>query len=83
MEALSVREFRNRLSGSLDRVDAGESVFIRRNNRIYVILPTGNCDLTISPELQLSIDKARQEYLEGKSLVFTNAHEAQQWMDSL
>lgn len=83
MEALSVREFRNHLSVSLDRVDAGESVFIRRNNKIYVILPTEESDLTVSPDLQSRINKARQEYLEGKSLVFANAHEAQQWMDSL
>ena len=39
--------------------------------------------LTASPELQAEIDKARQELVEGKTLGFESANEAQQWMEAL
>ena len=71
------------MAATFDLTDHGEQVFIRRNNRLYTIIPVVDHDLTIAPELQAKIDKARQEYLEGKALVFANAHEAQQWMDNL
>ena len=40
-------------------------------------------ELTITPELQEKINKARKEFLEGKTLHFENADEAIKWMESL
>ena len=81
MATLTIRDFRNRMAAAFDRTDAGEKVFIRRNNRLYTIIPIDDDDLTISPELAAKIENARKEYSEGKTLAFNNAAEAQKWMD--
>ena len=39
MTTLTVRDFRSRLSSSLNKVDAGERVLIHRNNQFYCIIP--------------------------------------------
>ncbi len=36
-----------------------------------------------SPELQASIDKAREEFRKGETLHFDNAKEMNAWLDSL
>ncbi len=71
------------MATSFDRVDAGEHVFIRRKRQLYAIVPVQDDELTITPELAERIEKARQEYKEGKTLHFDNAAAAQKWMDSL
>lgn len=38
MEALSVRDYRNNLSKSFNRVDNGEQVLIRRGNAVYALI---------------------------------------------
>ena len=78
---MTVRDFRTKLSASFDRVDAGERILVRRRNKVYTIIPVDDEDMTITPELQAKIDKARAEYKEGKTLHFESAAEAQQWMD--
>ena len=67
MTQLTVRDFRSQMARSFDRVDAGERVFIRRKNQLYTIVPVSEDDLTITPELAAKIEKARQEYHEGKN----------------
>ncbi len=54
------------MASSFDRVDAGELVFIRRKNQLYAIVPVED-DLTITPEMAAKLEKARQEYREGKT----------------
>lgn len=83
MTTLSVRDFRSRLAASLNLVDQGEQVFLRRHNKLYTIVMIEDNDLEITPQLEAKIAKARQEHLEGKTLGFDNAGEAQQWMDAL
>ncbi|KMM30507.1 hypothetical protein ACM15_27605, partial [Parabacteroides goldsteinii] len=46
--------------------DNGEQVLIRRKNVIYALGKVGREDLMITPELQASIDKAREEIKSGK-----------------
>lgn len=65
MNIITARDFRNNLSATLDRVDAGERILVRRRNRVYTIIPVEEDDLTITPELQAKIDKARQECKEA------------------
>ena len=83
MTQLTVRDFRSQMARSFDRVDAGEHVFIRRKNQLYAIIPIDDNDLTVTPELATKIEKARQEFREGKTLSFESASAAQKWMDEL
>ena len=36
---ISMEDFRENMDEFLDRVDAGERILVRRDNRIYAILP--------------------------------------------
>ena len=83
MNTITVRDFRTNLSANFDRVDAGERVLVRRRNRVYTIIPVDDDDMSITPELQAKIDKARKEYQEGKTLHFESAADALKWMDEL
>lgn len=65
-----------------NRVDNNEKVVIRRRNKLYSIVEIKEENI-ITPELQLSIDKARKELAEGKTMHFESAAEAQKWMESL
>ena len=83
MNTMTVRDFRTNLSANFDRVDAGERILVRRRNRVYTIIPVDDDDMSITPELQAKIDKARKEYQEGKTMHFESASDAQKWMDEL
>lgn len=83
MEALSVTNLRNNLASTLDRADRGDRVLIRRRNNIYALVNIGKEDLMITPELQKRIDKARQDFKEGKTLHFENAESLHRWLDEL
>ena len=80
---LSITDFRNNLASTFDLTDAGEKVYIRRKNRLYTIVPVEDEELTITPALKAKIEKARQDFREGRTLSFKNAAEAQNWMDAL
>ena len=71
------------MATSFDRVDGGERVYIRRNRRLYTLVPVEDDDLTITPALAAKIEQARQEHREGKTLRFESAAAAQKWMDEL
>ena len=83
MSALTMRDFRSNLATSFDRVDGGESVYIRRNSKLYTLVSVEDDDLEITPALAAKIEKARQEHREGKTLRFESASAAQKWMDEL
>lgn len=77
-------DFRSNMASSFDRVDAGEFVFINRGRqKIYAIIPIEDDDLAITPELAAKIEKARQEYREGKGISLNSREEMQKWFDSL
>lgn len=83
MNTMTVRDFRTNLSANFDRVDAGERILIRRRNKVYTIVPVEENDLTITPELQAKIDKARQEYKEGKTTTIRTHEELDAFFESL
>lgn len=83
MNTMTVRDFRTNLSANFDRVDAGERILIRRRNRVYTIVPVEDDDLTITSELQAKIDKARQEYKEGKTIIVRTHEELDTFLESL
>ena len=83
MTALTVRDFRSQMATSLDRVDAGERVFIRRRNHVYAIVPVEDEDLTITPALAAKIEQARKDHREGKCITLKSHEEIDKWFDSL
>ena len=83
MEILAVRDFRNQLASSLDSVDSGEHVFIRRKNKLYMIVSVEDDNSTITPELAAKIDKAREEYRQGNYISCSTSEELQAYLDSL
>ncbi len=84
MTTLTMSDFRSNMASSFDRVDAGEFVFINRGSqKTYAIIPVDDDDLAITPELAAKIEKARQEYREGKGISLNSREEMQKWFDSL
>ena len=84
MTTLTMSDFRSNMASSFDRVDAGEFVFINRGRqKTYAIIPIEDDDLSISPELATKIEKARQEYREGKGITLNSHEEIEKWFDSL
>ena len=83
MNTMTVRDFRTNLAANFDRVDAGERILVRRRNKVYTIVPVEDDDLTITLELQAKIDKARQEYKEGKTTTVRTHEELDAFFDSL
>jgi antitoxin (DNA-binding transcriptional repressor) of toxin-antitoxin stability system len=83
MTHLTVRDFRSQMARSFDRVDAGEHVFIRRKNQLYTIVPVSEDDLTITPELAAKIEKARQEYREGKTISLKTHEDIDRYFESM
>lgn len=83
MTQLTVRDFRSQMATSLDRVDAGEHVFIRRKNQLYAIVPVDDNDLAITPELAAKIEKARQEYREGQTISLKTHEDVDRYFESM
>lgn len=72
------------MASSFDRVDAGEHVFIRRKNQLYTIVPVSEeDDRTITPELAAKIEKARQEYREGKTISLKTREDVERYFESM
>ena len=84
MTTLTMTDFRSNMASSFDRVDAGEFVFINRGRqKTYAIIPVVDDDLAITPELAAKIEKARQEFREGKGISLNSRDEMEKWFDSL
>lgn len=84
MITVSAREFRSNQASIFDKADGGEKIIIRRGKKqAYTLVPVYDEDMGITPQLQAKIEKARQEYKEGRTLRFESAEEVQKWMDEL
>lgn len=84
MASLSFTDFRKNMANSFDRVDAGEQVFIRRGSKkMYAIIPVSDDDLMVTPSLEAKMEKARQEYREGKTVVLKSHEDIDEYFDSL
>ncbi|MDE6408691.1 MAG: hypothetical protein K2K81_00395 [Muribaculaceae bacterium] len=57
MEALSVREYRNNLAASFDRVAEGERVIIRRKNKLYALVSLGMDQMVLNKKQQDKLDR--------------------------
>lgn len=85
MSTLTVADFRNQLAKYFDLVLAGEKVFIRRKNKLFTIIHVDEeeVDVTITPELEEKIEKARKEYREGKTVSLTSHEDVERYFDSM
>lgn len=78
------REFRSQQAHVFDLADQGEKVIIRRNKKqAYTLVPVGDDDFTITPELQARIDKAREEIRSGKCISVHGIDELNAYLESL
>ena len=82
MTTISIRDFRSKMADIFNRVDNNEKVVIRRRNKLYSIVEIKEENI-ITPELQLSIDRARKELAEGKTVSCKNREELHAFLDSL
>lgn len=78
------REFRSQQAHVFDLADRGEKVIIRRNRKqAYTLVPIEDDDLTITPELQARIDKARAEIKAGNCVTLKSHADIDAYFDSL
>ena len=82
MTTVSIRDFRSKMADIFNRVDNNEKVVIRRRNKLYTIVEIKEENI-ITPDLQISIDKARKEFAEGKTVSCKNREELHNFLDSL
>ncbi len=78
------REFRSQQAHVFDLADKGEKIIIRRNRKqAYILVPIADEDLTITPELQARIDKAREEIKAGNCVTLSSKEELEAYLESL
>lgn len=78
------REFRSKLDQVFDLADQGEKIIIRRSKKqAYTLVPVEDDDLTITPELQARIDKARAEIKAGNYATLKSHADIEAYFDSL
>ena len=71
------------MATSFDKVDAGEQVFIRRKNQLYTIVPVKEEELSITPELAAKIEKARQQFHDGKTISLSSHEDINRYFESM
>ncbi len=78
------REFRSQQAHVFDLADKGEKVIIRRSRKqAYTLVPIEDDDLTITPELQARIDKARAEIKAGNCVTLRSSEELDRYLETL
>ena len=84
MLQVTSREFREKQASWFDIADQGEQVIIRRRGkRSYMLTPICDSDITITPELQAKIDKAREAHQSGECITCNTHEEIDKYLDNL
>lgn len=84
MVQVTSRQFREKLASLFNLADSGEQVVIKRRGKVsYMLTPVHDSDFVVTPELERKIEKARQDYREGKTISCKNAEEAVKFLESL
>ena len=65
MTTLTIRDFRSNLAASLDRVDKGEQILVRRGSKTYTIIVVDDGELEITPQLPSNSRSAWPQPLTG------------------
>lgn len=78
------REFRSQQARVFDLADKGEKIIIRRSKKqAYTLVPIEDDDLTITPEMQARIDKARAEIKAGRCTTLKSHADIDAYFDGL
>lgn len=83
METLTINRFRSNMATTLNKVDNGERIVLRRNSRRYTIVPLEDSDFTITPRLQERINEAERECREGRCVTCSTHEELEKYLESL
>jgi PHD/YefM family antitoxin component YafN of YafNO toxin-antitoxin module len=85
MLIVSTGEFRGKQKSYLDKVDNGTELIIQRSkNRSYKIVPVEEDDsLMTKEEFFAKIDRALEEYKEGKAISFATNEELFAFLENL
>jgi antitoxin (DNA-binding transcriptional repressor) of toxin-antitoxin stability system len=84
MVQVTLSNFKNHSASILALADKGEEIVIRRRGKgSYTLSPYRDDDSSISPELAARIERANQQYKEGKVKFFHSKEELHNYLDSL
>jgi antitoxin (DNA-binding transcriptional repressor) of toxin-antitoxin stability system len=84
MVQVSLSYFRSHTASIFALADQGEEIVIRRRGKVpYTLSPYHDDDSSISPELAARIERAHQQYKEGKVITFKTKEELHNYFDSL
>jgi len=71
------------MAAAFNKAAEGENVMVRRGTQVFAIVPVSDDELTITPELQAKIDKARAEIKAGKCVTLKSHEDIDKYFDSL
>ena len=78
------RQFRDRQKTFFDLADTGRQIIIRRGKKqAYALAPINDDDLYFTPEMEAKIERALQQYKEGKHTVISTEEGINHFFDSL
>ena len=78
------RQFRDRQKSYFDIADTGKQIIIRRGRKqAYALAPINDDDLYFTPEMEAKIERALQQYKEGKYTVISTDEELNNFFESL
>lgn len=80
---MTVSGFRRNMAAAFNKAAEGENVMVRRGTQVFAIVPVSDDELTITPELQEKIDKARAEIKSGKCVTLKSHEDIDRYFDSL
>lgn len=80
---MTVSGFRRNMAAAFNKAAEGENVMVRRGTQVFAIVPVSDDELTITPELQAKIDKARAEIKAGKCVTLKSHEDIDKYFDSL
>jgi antitoxin (DNA-binding transcriptional repressor) of toxin-antitoxin stability system len=83
MNTMTVSGFRRNMAAAFNKAAEGENVMVRRGTQVFAIVPVSDDELTITPELQAKIDKARAEIKSGKCVTLKSHEDIDRYFDSL
>jgi antitoxin (DNA-binding transcriptional repressor) of toxin-antitoxin stability system len=84
MLQVTSREFRDKQASLLNIADQGEQVVIRRRGkRSYMLTPIYDNDITITPELEQKIERARAEIKAGKCTTLRSHEDIDAYFENL
>jgi antitoxin (DNA-binding transcriptional repressor) of toxin-antitoxin stability system len=83
MNTMTVSGFRRNMAAAFNKAAEGENVMVRRGTQVFAIVPVSDDELTITPELQAKIDKARAEIKAGKCVTLKSHEDIDKYFDSL